>query len=128
MGAKEFSRAERIADQIQREVADIIARDLADPRVDGVTVSGARVSRDLANATVYVTFRADADASQTLRGLEAASGFLRRKLGERVRLRRLPKLHFVEDTTLDTATRVDALIESAMRDHAPRDDSGEGDT
>jgi ribosome-binding factor A len=116
MGVREFSRAERVADQIQREVAEIISRDLADPRVADVTVSGARVSRDLSHATIYVTLHADSDVARTLEGLNSASGFLRRKLAERVRMRYLPRLHFAHDESFERAARVSALIETASRE------------
>lgn len=124
MGVREFSRAERVADQIQREVAEIIARHIADPRVGDVTVSGARVSRDLSHATIYVTLHADADVSRTLEGLNSACGFLRRKLGERVRMRYLPRLRFAHDVGFEQAERVSELIERASRDaeHEDRKD------
>ena len=112
MGVREFSRAERVADQIQREVAEIISRDLADPRVGDVTVSGARVSRDLSHVTIFITPHVDADVKQVLEGLNHATGFLRRKLAERVRMKYLPKLRFAHDVTLEQASRVTELIDS----------------
>jgi len=116
MGIKEYSRSERVADQIQREVAEIIAHDLDDPRIGRVTVSGSSLSKDLSNATIYITVPADGDVERALAGLERACAFVRRRLGERVRMRYLPRLRFAHDTTLERATRVGELIDSAARD------------
>lgn len=113
MGIKEYSRSERVADQIQREVAGIIAQELADPRIGRVTVSGSSVSKDLSNATLYITLPADGDVERALEGLNRACGFIRRRLGQRVRMRYVPRLRFAHDLTLERATRVGELIDSA---------------
>jgi ribosome-binding factor A len=115
MGIKEYSRSERVADQIQREVAEIISQELDDPRIGRVTVSGSSLSRDLSNATLYVTLPADGDVKRALEGLNRASGFVRRRLGQRVRMRYVPRLRFAHDATLDRATRVGELIDAAIR-------------
>ncbi len=120
MGIKEYSRSERVADQIQREVANIIALELNDPRVGRVTVSGSSLSKDLSNATIYVTLPAGGDVERTLEGLNRACGFVRRRLGQRVRMRYLPRLRFAHDATLDRATRVGELLDAATH---PRDDT-----
>lgn len=126
MGIKEYSRSERVADQIQRVVAEIVARELDDPRIGRVTVSGVSLTKDLSNATIYVTMPADGNVARALAGLERASGFVRRRLGERMRMRYLPRLRFVHDVTLERATRVGELIDSAAREgaagDAPRDE------
>ena len=124
MGNKEYSRSERVADQIQREVAEIITRELADPRIGRVTVSGTELSKDLSNATIYVTLPADGDVERTLAGLNRACAFVRRRLGERVRMRYLPRLRFAHDVTLERATRVGELIDSATHAHDDRREEG----
>jgi ribosome-binding factor A len=121
MGIKEYSRSERVADQIQREVAEIIAQELEDPRIGRVTVSGSSISKDLSNATLFITLPVDGDVKRALEGLNRASGFVRRRLGQRVRMRYIPRLRFAHDVTLDRATRVGELIDAANR---PRSDSG----
>lgn len=121
MGIKEYSRSERVADQIQREVAEIITLEIQDPRIGRVTVSGSSLSRDLSNATLYVTVPADGDVQRALEGLNRASGFVRRRLGQRVRMRYVPRLRFAHDETLDRATRVGELIDAAT--HADNDPS-----
>ncbi len=115
MGIKDYSRSERVADQIQREVAEIIAQELEDPRIGRVTVSGSSLSKDLSNATLYITMPADGDVQRALEGLNRASGFVRRRLGQRVRMRYVPRLRFAHDETLDRATRVGELIDAAIR-------------
>ena len=77
MGVKEFSRAVRVADQIQRELAHIIDQDLRDPGVTNVTVSEVDVSRDLRNATIYIAAQSGADMGKVLASLHRATGFLR---------------------------------------------------
>ena len=128
MGTKEYSRSERVADQIQREVAEIITQELEDPRIGRVTVSGSSLSKDLSNATLYITLPADGDVQRALQGLNRASGFVRRRLGQRLRMRYVPRLRFAHDATLDRATRVGELIDAAIRSGGnstedPREDS-----
>lgn len=126
MGIKEYSRSERVADQIQREVAEIISKELEDPRIGRVTVSGSSLSKDLSNATIYVTVPVDGDVKRALEGLNRASGFVRRRLGQRVRMRYVPRLRFAHDATLDRATRVGELIDAALRhDGDPSRQTGE---
>ncbi len=115
MGIKEYSRSERVADQIQREVAEIIAQELEDPRIGRVTVSGSSLSKDLSNATLFITMPADGDVQRALEGLNCASGFVRKRLGQRVRMRYVPRLRFAHDETLERATRVGELIDAAIR-------------
>jgi ribosome-binding factor A len=122
MGIKEYSRSERVADQIQREVAEIISQELEDPRIGRVTVSGSSLSKDLSNATLYITLPVDGDVKLVLEGLNRASGFVRRRLGQRVRMRYVPRLRFAHDATLDRATRVGELIDAVTRS---RPDAGE---
>ena len=127
MGIKEYSRSERVADQIQREVAEIIARELNDPRIGRVTVSGSSLSKDLSNATLYITLPVDGDVERTLEGLNRACGFIRRRLGQRVRMRYVPRLRFAHDATLERATRVGELLDAAARPHGDTTGKTRGD-
>ena len=108
-----YSRVERLGEQIARELATLIDREVRDPAVDRVTVSGVEVARDLAHAKVYVTPATGSDVQATLEGLNRAAAFLRRRLGEHIRVRSMPALHFVYDRTLDEANRIDALLAAA---------------
>lgn len=116
MRSQDFSRSRRVADQIGRELASAIVQDLDDPRVKGVTVSGVDLSRDLRNATVFVTLHADADVSATMKALTRAGGMLRRRLAQRVRLRCVPALRFEHDSTLDRVDRIEQLLRGARDD------------
>ena len=109
--AKEFSRTQRVGGQIQRELAQMIQQEVRDPRVGFVTVSEVEVSRDLSHAKVFITLLdPKQDVAATLAALNKASGFLRRLLGKRIVMRVVPELHFVYDDSLDTGSRVDALL------------------
>ena len=128
MGVKDYSRSERVADQIQREVAEIIAQELEDPRIGRVTVSGSSLSKDLSNATLFITMPADGDVQRALQGLNRASGFVRRRLGQRVRMRYVPRLRFAHDETLERATRVGELIDAAIRTAGESNDQSREDS
>lgn len=114
MGNPLYSRSIRVADQIQREVALLVAHEVADPRVGEVTVSGVDLSPDLRNAKVLVTPGRGTDGDVSVAALNRAAGFLRSRLGRRVRMRRVPRLVFEHDRTLEHALRIDALIDGAM--------------
>ena len=113
MGNAVYSRSIRVADQIQREIALLVACEVADPRVGGVTVSGVDLSPDMRHARILVTPGLDTDGDASVDALNRAAGFLRSRLGRRVRMRRLPRLVFEHDRTLELALRIDALIDSA---------------
>ncbi len=97
-----------------RELAVLIDREVRDPSVARLTVSGVELARDLSHARVYITPAADSDVDETLRGLKRAAPFLRHRLGDEMRLRVVPNLQFVHDSTLDTANRIDALLAGAL--------------
>ena len=111
MGRIGYSRSIRVADQLQRQIALLVAREVADPRVGEVTVSGVDLSPDMRHAKVLVTPARGTDGDASVQALNRASGFLRSRLGRRVRMRRLPRLVFEHDRTLELALRIDALID-----------------
>jgi ribosome-binding factor A len=113
MGNAVYSRSIRVADQIQREIALLVACEVADPRVGDVTVSGVDLSPDMRHAKILVTPGLDTDGDASVDALNRAAGFLRSRLGRRVRMRRLPRLVFEHDRTLELALRIDALIDGA---------------
>ena len=117
----EFGRSVRVADQIQRELAVLVARDVADPRVGEVTISGVDLSPDMRHARVLVTPGRGTDGDASASALNHAAGFLRSRLARRVRLRRLPRLVFEHDRTLERALRIDALIDGASAPPDPDD-------
>ncbi|WP_105201061.1 MULTISPECIES: 30S ribosome-binding factor RbfA [unclassified Pseudoalteromonas] len=116
---REFSRTERVAQQIQKEIAVIIQREIKDPRLGMVTVSAVEVSRDLSYAKIFVTVFNQEDESKTkqsMRILNDASGYIRSLLGKRIRARIVPELRFVIDTSLLEGMRISNLVESVMRE------------
>jgi ribosome-binding factor A len=124
--AREFSRVDRVEEAIHRVVAELLLQEVDDPRISHLTVSRVRVSRDLANAKVFVVLPDDeAAAREALRALRRAAGFLRRGVARRLMMRMVPELHFAPDTSLAEGNRVAALIEqAAAREEA---DEREGD-
>jgi ribosome-binding factor A len=114
MTPREFSRAERVAGEMRRELAKLIQREVEDPAVGFVSVSDVEVSRDISHARVFVTvFEAD-KAKASIDALNKAAGFLRGRLGQEMRLRSVPELHFRHDASVETGQRMDRLIEEAV--------------
>ncbi len=108
---KEFNRTQRVGMQIQRELAEIIRREMMDSNLGMVTVSGVDVSPDLKSARVYVTFFG-ADVKQALQYLNDAAGLLRHHLSRRLTMRTTPSLQFVHDSSIEYGSRLSALIDS----------------
>ena len=119
MGNTVYSRSIRVADQIQREIALLVAREVADPRVGDVTVSGVDLSPDMRHAKVLVTPGRATDGDASVLALNRAAGFLRSRLGRRVRMRRVPRLVFEHDRTLEHALRIDALLDGTAAAPCP---------
>lgn len=109
------ARQRRVADQIQRELAQIIRGELKDPRVGMITLTSVDVSPDLAHATVYFTSLADdAHRVEVIVGLKRAAGFLRSELGHRIKVHNTPELHFVYDASVERGMRLSRLIDDAV--------------
>lgn len=128
--AKEFSRAQRIGDQMQRELALLIQREIKDPRLGLVTITGVEVSRDASHAKVYITVLGkDTDEGAvvgSVRILNDASGFLRMQLGKAMKLRTVPTLHFHYDASVRRGVELSSLIERAVaEDRKHSEGSGE---
>jgi ribosome-binding factor A len=121
---REFPRTRRVGEQMQRELAGILHEELKDPRLGMISVSGVEVSRDLAHARVFISvLGGEEDASETIKVLNKAAGFLRHQLGQRMRLRVVPQLRFLYDESLAEGARMDALIAAALAGrHPPEDD------
>lgn len=102
----------RVGDQIQRELSDIVRRELRDPRVGMITLTGVDMSPDCTHATVRFSCLDAAHVAEAAEGLRRAAGFLRARLGRRIRLFATPELHFAYDESVARGARVSALIES----------------
>jgi ribosome-binding factor A len=122
---KEFSRTDRIADQIQRELAVMIQREVKDPRLDAmITVSGVKVSKDLGYADVYVTVLGKEDKQEIIKEnlaiLKHAAGFLRGRIGQSIKLRVVPQLRFHYDESVQRGQQLSSLIEKAVAEDRKR--------
>lgn len=114
-------RLRRVADQIQRELSDIVRGELKDPGVGMVTFTGVEVSPDFAHAKVFFTSLADpAGREATLAGLERAAGFLRSMLGARIKLHNTPELRFLYDDSVESGIRLSHLIDEAVASDVAR--------
>jgi ribosome-binding factor A len=125
---KDFSRTLRIADQLQRELANLIRLEVKDPRVGMVTLTGVEVTPDYAHAKVFFTLlgtTAQQEAAQ--RALTHAAGFLRGQIGRRIKIHTTPELHFVFDESVERGARLSQLIDSAIAS-APAPNPAAGDT
>ncbi|MCO7247932.1 30S ribosome-binding factor RbfA [Halomonas sp. Mc5H-6] len=133
---REFKRTDRVADQLQKELAVLIQREVKDPRLGMVTVSGVTVSRDLGYADIYVTLLGEQDAErikENLQVLKRAAGFLRSQIAKRIKLRHVPELRFHFDESVVRGQQLSSLIDKAVstdrarqeQDDASADESGE---
>lgn len=115
--AKDFNRADRVAQQMKREVAFIMQRELKDPRVKMATVSDVRVSGDLMYAKVYVTFmdNDEENIKSAIKVLNKAKGFFRSMIGKAMQLRAVPEITFYYDKTLDEGVRISNLITKTIK-------------
>jgi ribosome-binding factor A len=118
---KEFPRSRRIAEQVQRELSDIIRLELKDPRVGMITLTDVEVTPDHAHARVYFTLLGEAHRiEEALAGLRHAAGFLRSELAHRLKVRVVPQLHFEYDESVERGARVSQLIDAAVAEDAKR--------
>jgi len=120
---REFKRSERVAGTLRRELAQLIQKEIKDPAVGFIGLSDVEVSRDLAHARVFITVFEPEKAASSLRALQHAAGYLRRRLGEEMRIRSVPELHFEHDSSVETGQRMDSLIEAAVA--SDRNSSGD---
>lgn len=128
--AREFKRSDRVADAVQRNLAQLISREVRDPRVSMVNINEVVVSRDLATAKVYVTFIGldddEVKAKESVGVLNNASRYLRTLLGRELTMRSVPHLHFFYDNTSVKGQALSHLIDKAVSSDSSRaDDVGE---
>jgi ribosome-binding factor A len=120
--SREFPRASRLADQIQRDLSETIRSELKDPRVGMITITAVEVSRDLSHARVFVSALAGAEAmEETLHALRRAAGFLRSRLAHSLTSRTVPELQFVYDESVERGARLSRLIDEANQPPAGSD-------
>jgi ribosome-binding factor A len=114
-------RQERIQEQLIHELSDMILRDLRDPRLGFVTLTGAEITRDLRHAKVYVSVMGEPDAqAQSIKALNSASGLMRGEFARRAHLRVAPELVFEHDTGIERGQRIFDLLHTVEDDLKPR--------
>lgn len=126
MSKKEYSRAQRVGELIQRELAHIIRREIHQPGLGMLTISLVEISVDLKLAKVYITtLGGDWTINKTVQYFNETAGFLRYQLSKRLTLRVTPRLQFLYDTSLEYGVRLSALIDSIASPHLPSQDTEE---
>ena len=126
---KEYSRSQRVVEQIRRELAELIRLEVKDPRVGFITLTDVEITPDYAHAKVFFTnMTGEGDVPEILQGLRRASGFLRRELGRRIRIHTIPELHFHYDRSVEEGSRLSQLIDEVVKeDEARQQDEAHGE-
>ncbi len=113
--SREFSRHQRLGNQMLRTLSELLRFETKDPRLSGVSLTEVDLSRDLSVARVYFsTLDPDADPEPVLEGLNSAAGFLRGQLGRAIKVRHVPELRFLHDDSAAIGERIDNLIDRAV--------------
>jgi ribosome-binding factor A len=118
-----FQRGDRVAEQVRRDLADLIRSELKDPRVGMISLTAVELTPDYAHAKVFFTTLNSEHLPEIEQGLKRASGFLRRELGRRIHIHTLPELHFIYDNSLAHGASMSLLIDqaNAVSDLTPED-------
>ncbi|RPF55951.1 30S ribosome-binding factor RbfA [Aquisalibacillus elongatus] len=110
-------RSNRVAEQMKKELGDILSRKIKDPRVGFVTVTDVQVSGDLQQAKVFISIFGDEEKKEeTLIGLAKSKGFIRSEIGNRIRLRKVPELTFEIDETIEHGNKIERIIQDLNED------------
>lgn len=113
-------RRRRLNELLKEELSRLVVFELKDPRVRSVTITGVEAAPDLTQAVVFVRSLADdPPVEEAIDGLDSAAGYIRRTLGRELRLRRIPELRFEADRTLESAQRIEALLDEALGSDEP---------
>lgn len=111
------TRTNRVAEQMKKEIGEIINQKLKDPRIGFVTVTDLDLTNDLQHATVYVTVLGDeTEKEESLIGLTKASGFVRSEVGKRIRLRKVPEVVFQFDEAHEHGNRIESILRKLKED------------
>ena len=123
MSNKAFKRTDRVAGTIQRNLSELLHREVKDPRLPAfVTISAVKVTADLAHAKVYYTVYGD-DVEETGRILNSMANYLRSALAKSMKIRIVPQLHFVYDASIEYGQKLSKLIDEANPEEPNSDDS-----
>lgn len=121
MKRKPFQRSERVAEQVRRDLAELIRSELKDPRVGMISLTEVELTPDYAHAKVFFTTLDSEHLEDIQGGLRHAAGFLRRELGKRIHIHTLPELHFIYDKSIERGASLTQLIAeaNALSDRTP---------
>ena len=123
---REFSRSQRMAEQLRRELAEIVQDEIKDPRLGFISFTEVRMSRDLSHAVIYCSVLNSEQLKESIEILNSAVGFIRKSIGRRIRARIVPTLKFVADESVIRGAAMDELISEAIRsDQRGGEGSGE---
>lgn len=112
-----YTRAERISVKIQQAITELLVKKISDPRIEMATISDVTMSADLRLASVYVTAFGDEEKiADTLAGFKKSKGFIKKHIAPQLGLKYMPDLRFFYDDSFDKAAKMDALIETAIKD------------
>ncbi len=114
---KDFNRSDRVAEQLKRELANLIRNESRDPRFASFTITAVRVARDLSRAKIYLTsINGENNSADAVKAINKAANFFRHELKSRLLLRVIPQLHFVYDESIERASYMTNLIEKTVAD------------
>ncbi len=111
---REFSRSQRMAEQIRRELSEIVRDELKDPRMGLCSFTAVKLSRDLGHAVVFCTVLDDTHRDESIETLNRAAGFIRSQIAARIRARSVPQLKFVNDDSVERGAAMEELINKAL--------------
>ena len=113
----EYKRSDRVGDLLVQVVSELLLREVSDPRIGAVTLTGAEVSPDLRHAKMYFNvLTGSGDRKDALKGLKSAAGFIRGRAGQALKLRVVPTIDFVYDDTEERARRIDELLQKTKKE------------
>ena len=124
---REFSRSERMAEQLRRELAEIVRDEIKDPRLGFVSFTEVRMSRDLSHAVIYCSVLNSEDQAESIEVLNRAVGFIRKEIARRIRARIVPTIKFVIDDSVMRGAAMDSLISKAIQNDEQRDENNDDD-
>lgn len=117
---KPFARCDRIGNRIQSALSDLIHRKVNDPRLEMATITGVKVSQDLREADIFFTTSGGEKSQQdAMEGFQSAAGFFRKTLAGQLKLRFMPKLKFIHDTSFDYGARINSVLKDLKKDPEP---------
>ena len=113
----DYQRSERVGELLTEVIAEVLREEIRDPRVSAVTITAAKVTKDLRQARIYFTILGGGDGNKdaVLAGLKSALGFIRSKVGKRLNLRYVPSIEFLYDESVDQAERIDKLLKQVKQ-------------